>query len=225
MNGTNAQEATYLGHPHHLPNTPGHSPIMSTHHVNEDEWNHNLERSIEQKWKSQLTKSYGHIEAKAGASGTLDMSQTKSRCWGASWQDTGAAWHCRGQGYKIVCTQLYPSRDLPYMDTARRSRTRTLTLLIVHSILILFIGIWKVYIILFLPTFLWSSPYSLRGSVVNPFHTVSQKGKAQHYINTFIAHISTTTSPHTKIKGSVESQISVVYYGTLKKWIESMHSQ
>ena len=47
--------------------------------------------------------------------------------------------------------------------------------------------------------------------------TVSQKGNAQHYINTFIAHISTTTSPHTKIKGSVESQISVVYYGTLKK--------
>jgi hypothetical protein len=45
---------------------------------------------------------------------------------GASRQDTGAARHCRGQGYKIARTQHYPSRDLPYMDTARRSRTRTL---------------------------------------------------------------------------------------------------
>jgi hypothetical protein len=32
---------------------------------------------------------------------------------GASWQDTGAARHCRGQGYKIARTQHYPSRDLP----------------------------------------------------------------------------------------------------------------
>ena len=51
----------------------------------------------------------------------------ESRCWGSlSRQDTGAARHCRGRGYKIARTQHYPSRDLPYMDTARRSRTRTL---------------------------------------------------------------------------------------------------
>ena len=38
-------------------------------------------------------------------------------------QDTGAARHCRGRGYKIARTQHYPSRDLPYMDTARRTWT------------------------------------------------------------------------------------------------------
>jgi hypothetical protein len=45
---------------------------------------------------------------------------------GASRQDTGTARHCRGRGYKIARTECYPSRDLPYMDIARRSRTRTL---------------------------------------------------------------------------------------------------
>ena len=69
-----------------------------------------------------------------------------------------------------------------------------------------------------------SRPESGRGIPADT-GTVSRKGNAQHYINPFIAHISTTTSPHIKIKGSVESQISVVYYGTLKKWIGSMHSQ
>ena len=69
-------------------------------------------------------------------------------------QDTGAAQHCRGRGYKIACTQHYPSRDLPYMDTARCSCTRMLILLIVYSIPILFIGIRKVFILFSLPIFL-----------------------------------------------------------------------
>lgn len=44
--------------------------------------------------------------------------------------------------------------------------------------------------------------------------TVSQNGNAQHYIITFITHISTTTSPYIKIKSSIESQVFVAYYGT-----------
>ena len=102
--------------------------------------------------------TYRIVQPRRGQSGRIkrigDVAYEVQMLGNLSWQDTGAARHCRGRGYKIVCTQHYPSRDLPYMDTARRSRTRTLTLLIVHSILILFIGIRKVFILFSLPIFL-----------------------------------------------------------------------
>ena len=74
---------TYLGHPHYLPYIPGRSPIMSTHHVDEDDSRRNLEMSTARKQESRLTESYSHVEAKAGASSASDTSNMKSRCWGS----------------------------------------------------------------------------------------------------------------------------------------------
>ena len=94
------KKMTHLGHPHHLLNTPGCSLTISTHRVNKDKSNRNLERSEEWKRRSQLTESYDHIEAKSGTSSALEMPHMKSRCWGSlSWQDTSTARHCRGRGY------------------------------------------------------------------------------------------------------------------------------
>ena len=74
--------------------------------------------------------TYRIVQPRRGQSGRIkrigDVAYEVQMLGSLSRQDTGAARHCRGRGYKIARTQHYPSRDLPYMDTARRSRTRTL---------------------------------------------------------------------------------------------------
>ena len=115
---------------------------MSTHRVDEDESNRNLERSEERKRRSRLTESYGHVEAKSGVPSASETSHTSPDAGGAypgkipAQHDTAEVEDTRSRALSITRAATY--HIWTPLDAAAQGRW---TLLIVHSILILFIGI------------------------------------------------------------------------------------
>ena len=174
-NSTSGRNATYLSHPNYLPTNQEVLLSMLTHRIDKDEQNRNLEGSAEWKWEDWLTKSYSHVEAKAVALGMSDTSNMKSRCWGSipDWYRTSRT----SQRLRIqdcVYHRQHSAVPEPWL-TIYGNRSMTLnacpwTLNFIHSnihFIALFIETWKVHIHMILPTFLWSFPYSLRGSIKN----------------------------------------------------------